>query len=188
MTHPSLTHGSSIWILTTCMVVVCQKHFRLANFHSWRSTARNWKFRRNVYSRGCRHGLHSQVPYDVPRKLYTNSAMIMGRLQSIWRLTVGTDMLSEYTIYMLDKNWKPVQKVTPTMNDNTKCVCHYRNLQCHFCHGLILNKIHRVTSFEQKPWLKSWISLHNIHLHHMARDVFESDLAKLQTNATSGKP
>ena len=82
-------------------------------------------------------------------------------------------MLSEYAIDMIDKNWKPVQKVTPTMNDNTKCVCHYRNLQCHFCHGLILNKIHRVTSFEQKPWLKSWISLHNSHLRHMARDVFE---------------
>jgi len=70
--------------------------------------------------------------------------------------------------------------------DKTKYVCHYRNHQFYITHGLVLTKIHRIISFDQKPWLKPWID-YCIERRKMARDKFESDLEKLQANATFGK-
>ena len=101
-------------------------------------------------------------------------------------LTVDRAMLSEYALGMIDKNWKPTQKLVPNLQDKTKYVCHYRNLQFYLRHGLILSKIHRIIAFEQKPWLEPWIS-YCTHRRQMALDEFESDLAKLQANATFGK-
>ena len=63
-----------------------------------------------------------------------------------------------------------------------KYVCHYRNLQ--FYLDQILDKIHRIISFTQSPWLKPWIDLCT-EQRKTARS--ESDLAKLQANATVGK-
>jgi len=51
---------------------------------------------------------------------------------------------------------------------------------------LKVTKIHRVLAFEQAPWLKSWIEQCNQKRRDAASD-FESDLAKLQANATFGK-
>jgi len=67
-----------------------------------------------------------------------------------------------------------------------KYVCHYRNLQFYLDHGLKLDKIHRIISFTQSQWLKPWIDLCT-EQRKTARSNFESDLAKLQANATFGK-
>ena len=72
-------------------------------------------------------------------------------------LTVSPDMLSDFCSEIKDKNWKPSQKLIPNLLDKTKYVCHYRNLQFYIKHGLILTKIYRIISFDQKPWLKPWI-------------------------------
>ena len=65
-------------------------------------------------------------------------------------------------------------------------MCHYHNLQFYLNHGLKLDKIHRIISFTQSPWLKPWIDLCT-EQRKTARSDFESDLAKLQANATFGK-
>jgi len=44
-------------------------------------------------------------------------------------LVVNRDMLNEYAIDMIDKNWKLTRKLIPNLKDKTKYVCHYRNLQ-----------------------------------------------------------
>ena len=67
-----------------------------------------------------------------------------------------------------------------------KYVCHCRNLQFYLDYGLKLDKIHRIISFTQSPWLKPWIDLCT-EQRKTARSDFESDLAKLQANATFGK-
>jgi len=72
-------------------------------------------------------------------------------------LTVSPDMLSDFCSELQDKNWIPSQKLIPNSLDKTKYVCHYRNLQFYIKHGLIVTKIHRIISFDQKPWLKPWI-------------------------------
>jgi len=95
-------------------------------------------------------------------------------------------MLSEYARNIIDKNWKPTQKLVPNLQDKIKYVCHYRNLQFCIRHGLVLNKIHRIIAFEQKRCLEPWIS-YCTRRRQMALDEFESDLAKWQVNATFGK-
>ena len=74
----------------------------------------------------------------------------------------------------------------PNLLNKKKYVAHYRNLQLYTKHGLIITKIHRILSFTQRPWLKPWIDLCN-EQRKAARSEFESDLAKLQANATFGK-
>ena len=103
-------------------------------------------------------------------------------------LTVTYDMLSPYIKSLLDpkKPWKPSKKLIPNLMDKTKYVCHYRNLQLYVKYGLVIAKVHRILSFSQKPWLRPWIQMCN-EQRRTARSVFESDLAKLQANATFGK-
>jgi len=76
-----------------------------------------------------------------------------------------------------------MQKLVPNLFDKINYVCHYRNLQFYIKHGLVLTKIHRVISFDRSPWLEPWID-YCTERRKMARDEFESDLAKLQANAT----
>ena len=94
-------------------------------------------------------------------------------------------MLSEFAKGLFDPRypWKPSEKLIPNLLDKTKYVAHYRNLQFYINHGLVLTKIHRVITFTQEPWLRPWIDLCTAQ-RQMAQSDFESDLAKLQANAT----
>jgi len=103
-------------------------------------------------------------------------------------LTVTRHMLSDYAVNLLDPDrpWAPSEKLVPNLLNKKKYVAHYRNLQLYTKHGLIITKIHRILSFTPRAWLKPWIDLCNEQLK-AARSEFESDLAKLQANATFGK-
>jgi len=101
-------------------------------------------------------------------------------------ITVSSDMLSDFCKEIKAENWKPMQKLVPNLFDTINYVCHYRNLQFYIKHGLVLTKIYRVISFDQSPWLEPWVD-YCTERRKMARDEFESDLAKLQANATFGK-
>ena len=103
-------------------------------------------------------------------------------------LTISRDMLSPFAVGLLDpqRPWMPSQKLVPNLFDKTKYVTHYRNLQFYLKHGLELGKIHRVLSFTQGQWLKPWIDMCTAQRQRATSD-FESDLAKLQANATFGK-
>ena len=101
-------------------------------------------------------------------------------------LTVSPDMLSDFCREIKAKNWKPMQKLFPNLVDKINYVCQYRSLQFCVKHELVLSKIHRIISFDQNPWLEPWIA-YCTERRKMAREEFESDLAKLQANATFGK-
>jgi len=103
-------------------------------------------------------------------------------------LEVSRDMLSLFALNLIDPRRPRVLsiKLIPNLMNKTKYVTHYKNLQLYTMHGLKVTKIHRVISFEQSPWLKPWIELCNQKRRDAASD-FESDLAKLQENATFGK-
>ena len=97
-------------------------------------------------------------------------------------LTVTRDMLSPFASSLLDDSrhpWMPTQKLVPNLLNKTKYVTHYRNLQLYVKHGLKVTKIHRIISFDQSPWLKSWIDHCNKQRREATSD-FHSDLAKLQ--------
>ena len=103
-------------------------------------------------------------------------------------LTISRDMLSPFASNLIDpkRPWKSSQKLVPNLFDKIQYVCHYRNLQLYVKHGLKVTKIRRILSFTQSPWLKPWIDQCN-EQRREAKSDFESDLAKLQANATFGK-
>jgi len=102
-------------------------------------------------------------------------------------LPVSPDMLSDFCHEIKAENWKPMQKLVPNLLNKTNYVCHYRNLQFYIKHGLVLSKIHRVISFDQRPWLKPWID-YCTERRKMARDEFESNLENSRQTRLLARP
>lgn len=78
------------------------------------------------------------------------------------------------------------KKLIPNLYDKYNYVIHYRHLKTCLDHGLLLQKIHRVITFKQSPYLKSYIEL-NTKLRQEAKSVFEQDFFKLLNNSVFGK-
>jgi len=101
-------------------------------------------------------------------------------------LTVNIEMLSLFATQFIDKGWKSSKTLIPTLHNKNKNVTHYRNLQFYLNHGLIVTIIHRILSFQQRPWLKPRTDYCTTK-RKTATSESESDLAKLQANTTFGK-
>jgi len=103
-------------------------------------------------------------------------------------MTVSRSLLSPFVENLIGptRAWIPTEKLIPNFYDKIKYCTHYRNLQFYVKRGLVIKKIHRILSFTQSPWLKSWIDLCT-EQRKAAGSEFEADLAKLQANATFGK-
>ena len=71
-------------------------------------------------------------------------------------------------------------------HDKKNHVVHIKALKQELNHGLILKKVPRVISFNQKAWLKPYIDL-NTELRKEAKNGFEKDFFKLMNNAVFGK-
>ena len=59
-------------------------------------------------------------------------------------------------------------------------------LQLAIKHGLILKKVHRVSQFNQKAWLKEYIDM-NAELRKQAKNDFEKDFFKVMNSSVFGK-
>ena len=95
-------------------------------------------------------------------------------------------MLSPFARNLRGDGWKSAEKLITNLRNKTNYDTHYRNLKFSVEQGLKITKIHKILSFTQRPWLKSWIELCTKQRKN-ARSDFEADLAKLQANATFGK-
>ena len=74
-----------------------------------------------------------------------------------------------------------VEKLVPNLRDN-----HIRALNQALKHGLISDRIHPATEFDQSDWMKSYIDF-NTQLRTQAKNDFEKDLFKLMNNSVFGK-
>ena len=68
-----------------------------------------------------------------------------------------------------------VPKLAPNLLPKKRYVLHYRNLQLYVSLGLKIERVHRVLSFTQKPWMREYV-LKNTELRKKASSKFEKNL------------
>ena len=117
------------------------------------------------------HGLHSDYP-SCPEKM-----------------EVIHDMLSKYCKDIVDGygiKVGDVKKSIPNLGGKVKYVVHYKNLLYYLSLGMKLVKIHRVLSFKQSSWLKSYADF-NTEKRKESANEFNKRLHKLSNNCIYGK-
>src|SRR5687768_9537493 len=80
----------------------------------------------------------------------------------------------------------PMEKLTPNLFNKKKYILDFRVLKLYISLALRLTAIHRVLTYKQSPWLKSYIDF-NTEQRKQAVNDFEKDLFKLFNNAVFGK-
>ena len=114
------------------------------------------------------HDLHNDYPL-APENIQGEYSPLM------------KDVMSFYKIKE-DKS----EKLIPNLYNKTKYGAHYRLLKFYLTHGLELTKIHTVISFDQEPWLSSYIDF-NSKKRAQSKTEFEKNFFKLMNNSIYGK-
>ena len=103
---------------------------------------------------------------------------------------ISEDMLSEYQKYLNDKlNIKYNEKDKKLILDllpKKNYKVYYKNLEYYLKLGVKVTKVHRILTFDEKPFLKEYIDL-NTELRKQSKNDLEKDLFKLMNNAIFGK-
>ena len=80
----------------------------------------------------------------------------------------------------------PQAKLVANLHDKKEYWIHYRMLQFALQHGLQLVRIHKVITFRQEAWMKSYIDK-NTAKRKLAKNEFQKSLPKLMNNSVFGK-
>ena len=94
---------------------------------------------------------------------------------------VKSDILSPYQqnlLRKLDLGENSTKKLVPNLYNKKDYVVHYRNLQLYLSFGMKVTKVHKILSFQQKPWLREYIDF-NTNMRKAANNDFEKDFYKL---------
>ena len=100
--------------------------------------------------------------------------------------SINEDMLSEYQKYFNDKlsikynstDKKLILDLLPKKNYKV----YYKNLEYYLKLGIKVTKVHRILTFDEKPFLKEYIDL-NIELRKQSKNDLVKDLFKLINNS-----
>ena len=108
------------------------------------------------------------------------------------KMTVTKEMFSPHNLYLTElagEKPKDNMKLVPNLKNKTNYVLHYTALQQCLRLGMKLTKVHKVITYDQKPWLKSYIDFNtqNRKLAKENKNAFLTDFYKLMNNSVFGK-
>ena len=98
-------------------------------------------------------------------------------------------MLSKYCSEIVDQygiKVGGVKKLIPNIGDKVKYVVHYKNLEYYLTLGIKLLKVHRILSFKQSNWLKSYVDF-NTEKRKQSSCEFDKNFFKLMINCVYSK-
>lgn len=86
----------------------------------------------------------------------------------------------------MDKKPSEQPKLIAHLGERKNYAVHYKLLQLAVKHGFVIDKIHKVITFNQAPWMKRYIDK-NTKLRAQSKNEFEKNFYKLMNNAPYGK-
>ena len=93
---------------------------------------------------------------------------------------------NDYMKEMKPKNYVKSKKLICDWTDKKNYLVDYRMLKFYIRHGMVVDKIHEIISFNQSKWLQNYINF-NTQKRNKAKNDFEKDFYKLLKNAFYGK-
>ena len=128
-----------------------------------------------------------EVDLSYPKQLHRTHASFPLAPENI---TITDEMLSPYSKSALKACYKKTKhtakKLTATFNDRKNYVVHGSNLKFYLEQGLKLDKIHRIMSFYQEPFIEPYIA-YCTQKRKEAKTETEKTFWKLVINALYGK-
>ena len=105
------------------------------------------------------------------------------------KINIPKEWLSDYCLKIANAHnitTGAVKKLVPNLMNKNDYVIHYRNLQQCLELGMKLKKIHRISKFKQKDWMKPYIDFNNQKRKEATNDA-DKNLCRLLNNAVYGK-
>ena len=124
-----------------------------------------------------------EVDTEIPKELHNKfkDYPLAPEIKSI-----NENMLSDYQKYLNDKlNIKYNEKDKKLILDllpKKNYKVYFKNIEYYLKLGLRVTKVHRILTFDEKPFLKEYIDL-NTELRKKSKNDLEKDLFKLMNNA-----
>jgi hypothetical protein len=108
------------------------------------------------------------------------------------KMTITRDMVSPYNVDLAEiagDKLKDTVKLVPNLHDKEGYVMHYMALKQCLDLGMVLEKIHKVISYQQTPWLQKYIDFNtkNRTIAKKNGNAFLTDFYKLMNNSVFGK-
>ena len=147
---------------------------------------KNFKWSDNLTLNKIQTGIY-EVDIEIPTNLHNKfkDYPLCPEIKSI-----SENNLSEYQNYLNNKlNIKYNEKDKKLILDllpKKNYKIYYKNLEYYMKLGVKITKVHKILTFDEKPFLKDYIDL-NTNLRKKAINDLEKDLFKLMNNAIFGK-
>ena len=98
---------------------------------------------------------------------------------------INPDNFNDYMKEIRPDTYVQSSKLICDWSDKKNYLIHYRTLKFYVGHGIIVDKVHEITSFKQSRWLEKYINFNTQKRNQTVND-FEKDFYKLLNNAFYG--